>query len=348
MSKPIIAVTMGDPNSIGPELSLQALLNPTVLALCHPVLIGSLGPLALAKQVSHSQVHLNPIIHLSEAVFDAHTLNVYTVGEPLPMSAVQPGVITATAGGYAFDYVKTAIELALATQVQATVTNAISKEAMNLAGHAYPGHTEIYAQLTHTPKYSMMLAHGGLRVVHVSTHVSLREACERATYPRVLEVIHIAHQGCVAMGIANPVVGVCGLNPHAGENGMFGREEIDHIIPAIESAVAQGIQAVGPLPPDTAFPKARGGFYDVVVAMYHDQGHIPLKMEGFVYDPAQQRWQDVSGVNITLGLPIIRTSVDHGTAMDQAYQNTASPTSLINAIEMAVALAKGQPSKKGV
>lgn len=186
----------------------------------------------------------------------------------------------------------------------------------------------------------MMLAHDGLRVVHVSTHVSLREACDRVKKDRVLEVIRIADQACKAMGIPQPRVGVAGLNPHCGEGGLFGKEEIEEIGPAVQQAKKEGINVFGPIPPDTIFSKARGGWYDIVVAMYHDQGHIPLKLVGFVFDQEKQAWRTVSGVNITLGLPIIRTSVDHGTAFDQAGLGTATEDSLVNAIDYAVRFAK--------
>ncbi|HZK39489.1 MAG TPA: 4-hydroxythreonine-4-phosphate dehydrogenase PdxA, partial [Clostridia bacterium] len=173
-----------------------------------------------------------------------------------------------------------------------------------------------------------------------STHVSLREACDLVKQKRVLEVIELANKACMAMGIENPQIGVAGLNPHSGENGLFGKEEIEEITPAIEDAKSQGINAEGPVPPDTVFSKARGGWYDIVVAMYHDQGHIPLKVIGFVYDPKEQKWSSVAGVNITLGLPIIRTSVDHGTAFDQAGKGSANELSLLNAIEYAINFAQ--------
>ena len=187
----------------------------------------------------------------------------------------------------------------------------------------------------------MMLADANLRVVHVSTHVSLREACDRVKKERVYRCIHIANKACHALGIQSPRIGVAGLNPHAGENGMFGTEEITEITPAIQMAVAEGLCVEGPIPPDTVFSKARGGMYDVVVVMYHDQGHIPLKVTGFVYNEEQKRWSAVKGVNITLGLPIIRVSVDHGTAFGKAGKGTASADSLENAVfygaKMAVA-----------
>jgi 4-phospho-D-threonate 3-dehydrogenase / 4-phospho-D-erythronate 3-dehydrogenase len=249
------------------------------------------------------------------------------------------GEVSKEAGNAAYLYVEKVIELALEGKVDATVTNPLNKEALNLAGHHFAGHTEIYGQLTNTSKFSMMLADGDLRVVHVSTHVSLRQACDLVKKERVLDVINIAHHACLNLGIENPRIAVAGLNPHCGENGLFGTEEIDEIIPAIEVAKSEGINVFGPLPADTVFSKARGGMYDIVVVMYHDQGHIPLKLLGFVYDKELNKWKAVSGVNITLGLPIIRTSVDHGTAFDQAGKMTASELSLENAIDYAVQLA---------
>ncbi len=186
----------------------------------------------------------------------------------------------------------------------------------------------------------MMLAYKNLRVVHVSTHVSLKEACDRVKKDRILEVIRIANQACLDMGIGDPKVGVAGLNPHCGEGGLFGREEIEEIEPAVKAANREGINAEGPVPADSIFSKARGKFYDIVVAMYHDQGHIPLKVVGFVYNSEMKKWDAVEGVNITLGLPIIRTSVDHGTAFDQAGTGEANELSLINAIEYAINFAK--------
>ena len=187
----------------------------------------------------------------------------------------------------------------------------------------------------------MMLAHGDMRVVHVSTHVSLREACDRVKRQRVLDVIRIAHQGCCALGIEQPRIAVAGLNPHCGENGMFGTEEIEQIQPAINDALAEGICIPDgkPTPPDTVFSKAIGGWYDIVVAMYHDQGHIPLKVKGFVYDRQAQKWEAVSGVNVTLGLPIIRASVDHGTGFGHAGSGHANAISLVNAMDYAIRMA---------
>ena len=276
-----------------------------------------------------------------EAKYEYGTIDVLDMGL-VDMAQLKRGEVSAMCGDAAFKYVTKVIELAMDKKVDATVTNAFNKEAVNLAGHHYSGHTEIYADMTGTKNYTMMLAHENLRVVHVSTHVSLREACDRVKKQRVLDVIRIADKACKDLGIKEPKIGVAGLNPHSGEHGLFGREEIDEIIPAIEAAKAEGINADGPVPPDTVFSKARGGWYDIVVAMYHDQGHIPLKVVGFVYNHEKKAWDAVAGVNITLGLPIIRVSVDHGTAFDQAGTGTASELSLRNSIEYAVMFANNK------
>lgn len=248
--------------------------------------------------------------------------------------------ISSIAGKAAFKYVEKVIELALDDKVDATVTNPLNKEAMNLGGYNYAGHTEIYAELTGTEKYTMMLVDGDLRVVHISTHVSLREACDRVKKDRVVDVIKIANKACIDLGIEKPKVAVAGLNPHAGENGMFGREEIEEITPAIELCKSEGINVFGPEAPDTVFSRANGEMFDIVVAMYHDQGHIPLKVQGFVYSKEENKWKEVKGVTITLGLPIIRVSVDHGTAFDAAGKWSASEVSLENAIDYAIRFAE--------
>ena len=212
-------------------------------------------------------------------------------------------------------------------------------------GHThFDGHTEIYATYTNTKKYTMMLAHDDLRVVHVSTHVSLRQACDKVKKERVLECIRIANNACKAIGIQEPKIGVAGLNPHCGENGMFGVEEIEEIQPAINEAMEEGINIPEkkPTPPDSIFSKAIGGWYDIVVAMYHDQGHIPLKVEGFKYNKDLKKWDAVSGINVTLGIPIIRVSVDHGTGFDLAGTGECNQISLVNSIDYAIRLAENR------
>ena len=336
----IIGITMGDPASIGPEITAKALSDPAVYERCRPLVIGDVPVMEEALKITglSEKLKIHGIKDVKEALFQYGTIDVYDMGV-VDMKELKQGQVSVMAGNAAFQYVKKVIELAVEKQIDATVTNALNKEAMNLAGHHFSGHTEIYAEYTGTKKYTMMLAHENLRVVHVSTHVSLREACDRVKKDRVLEVIRIADQACKQLGIAEPKIGVAGLNPHSGENGMFGREEIEEITPAIDEAKAEGILADGPVPPDTVFSKARGGWYDIVVAMYHDQGHIPLKVVGFVYNHEEKKWDAVAGVNITLGLPIIRASVDHGTAFDQAGTGLASELSLVNAMDFAIRMA---------
>ena len=339
--KPILGITMGDPASIGPEITVKALSDLAIYEKCSPIIIGDAAVMEAAVGIVGKNVKINAVSDVKEAKFEFGTIDVYDM-KLVDMDKLERGVVSAMAGNAAFQYVKKVIELAMNHEVDATVTNALNKEAMNLAGHHYSGHTEIYAEYTGTKKYTMMLAHENLRVVHVSTHVSLREACDRVKKDRVLEVIRIADQACKELGIKEPKIGVAGLNPHSGENGMFGREEIEEITPAIEAAKGEGIIVDGPVPPETVFSKARGGWYDIVVAMYHDQGHIPLKVVGFVYNQAEQKWDAVAGVNITLGLPIIRASVDHGTAFDQAGKGVANELSLINAMDYAIRMSEGR------
>lgn len=342
MVKPIVAITMGDPASIGPEISLKAFQNSELFKKCRPLLVGDANVLKKVMTVlPELKMPLNVIHSVKEAKFEFGTMDIFDMGL-VDVDQLKFGEVSAMAGNAAYQYVHQVIELAMAHEVDATVTNALNKEAMNLAGHHFAGHTEIYAHFTNTKNYTMMLAYKNVRIVHVSTHVALQEACDLVKEPRVEEVIRIADSACKRLGIEHPRVGVAGLNPHASENGLFGHEEAAEIIPAIEAAKADGINVEGPVPPDTIFPKAIGGWYDIVVAMYHDQGHIPLKVLGFQYDEVKKKWGAVAGVNITLGLPIIRASVDHGTAFDQSLKGTANEISLEDAIDYAVKLANNR------
>ena len=346
---------MGDPFGNGPEITVQALSSPALYRRCRPLVVGDWSSMAYAIKVAR-QIHgcilsLHRVTCVDEALFQPGTIDLLDLGlvpeQAIPNNSQgglpQPFHVGASklGGEAAFQYVKKVIELAMCGQVDATVTNAISKEAINMAGHAFSGHTEIYAHYTHCTNYAMMLAHSELRVVHVSTHVSLREACDRVKKNRVLDCIRMANESCKARGISQPKIGVAGLNPHCGENGMFGTEEIAEIQPAIEAAIQEGILIPDgkSTPPDTIFSKALGGWYDVVVAMYHDQGHIPLKVKGFVYNKEKQAWDAVAGINVTLGLPIIRASVDHGTGYGHAGDGHANALSLRNAIDFAIQLA---------
>jgi 4-hydroxythreonine-4-phosphate dehydrogenase len=244
-------------------------------------------------------------------------------------------------GGYAaFQSVKKVIDLAMSGEIDATVTGPINKKSINEAGHHFAGHTEIYAEFTGTRKYAMLLVEDNLKVIHVSTHVSLRQACDLVKKERILEVVDLLHNGLISLGETNLKIGIAGLNPHAGDSGLFGTEDDEEILPAVEEAKRRGYDVDGPVPPDTLFAKAATGAYGGVVAMYHDQGHIPFKLSGFKWDAEKQRMDSVKGVNITMGLPIIRTSVDHGTAFEIAGKGIASPDAMVLAIESAVQLSK--------
>ena len=351
MERPIVGISMGDPFGNGPEITVKALNDPEVYKTCRPLVVGDRScmeyALAVSRKVNGIDLKLNLVESPAQGRYEYGTIDLIDLGivpkDKIPDTLAEdpPKAFDvgpcALGGEAAFQYVVKVIDLAMKKEIQATVTNALSKEAINMAGHHYSGHTEIYAEYTGTKKYAMMLAHHDLRVVHVSTHVSLREACDRVKKERVLEVIEIANKACKDMGIENPRIAVAGLNPHCGENGLFGREEIEEITPAIEAAKAEGITGVvGPCPPDSVFSQAIGGWYDIVVCMYHDQGHIPLKTVGFVYDREKQEWKAVEGVNVTLGLPIIRASVDHGTDFYHAGKGNGNELSLVNAIKYAV------------
>ncbi len=352
--KPIIGITMGDPAGNGPEITVKALSYARLYDSCRPIVVGDAKMIEQAARfVGHPEIRIHRCETVGQALFTPGTIDVLHLELISDVKAFPIGQVSVEGGNAAFQCVKRVIQLALAGEVDATCTNSLNKEAMNKAleyyhgeksdGHThFDGHTEIYATYTGTKKYTMMLAHHDLRVVHVSTHVSLREACDRVKKDRVLDVIRIAYKACKDMGIENPKVAVAGLNPHCGENGLFGTEEIQEIKPAIEAARAQGINAIGPIPPDSVFSEALGGWYDIVVCMYHDQGHIPLKTVGFVYDRDKQAWKAVEGVNVTLGLPIIRTSVDHGTGFSLAGKGTSNELSLVNAIDYAVQMANGR------
>ena len=349
MNKPIVGITMGDPAGSGPEITIKALADPEQYTYCRPIVVGDMKVFERARKfVGREDIVIHRCDKVSDALFTPGTIDVLHLDLIEDINKFEMAKVSVEGGNAAFQCVKKVIELAMAGEVDATCTNALNKEAMNKALEYYhgeksdgythfDGHTEIYATYTHTKKYTMMLAHHDLRVVHVSTHVSLREACDRVKKERVLEVIEIANKACKDMGIETPRIAVAGLNPHCGENGLFGREEIEEITPAIEAAKAEGITGVvGPCPPDSVFSQAIGGWYDIVVCMYHDQGHIPLKTVGFVYDREKQEWKAVEGVNVTLGLPIIRASVDHGTDFYHAGKGNGNELSLVNAIKYAV------------
>jgi len=340
---PLLAVTLGDPHGVGPEVALKALTSLRVRRAARCVAVGRPEDLEAAACVCGIAVTLREVTAQAVGEWQDEAIAVVPAGQP-PKGARAYGTVAAAAGQAALESIRAAVNMAMAGVVAGVVTAPINKEAVRLAGCPYPGHTELLAHLTGASTTRMMLVAKGLRVVHNSTHLSLRAACDAVTTERVLCTIRLAHRAAREMGIAEPRVGVAGLNPHAGESGLFGLEEQEQIAPAVAAARVDGIDAVGPVPPDTIFAQARAGAYHVVVAMYHDQGHIPVKTLGF--EPARgageggRRWSAVAGVNVTLGLPIIRTSVDHGTAFDIAGRGVARADSMVDAILLAAAMAR--------
>jgi 4-hydroxythreonine-4-phosphate dehydrogenase len=332
-----LAITMGDPAGIGPEIivracsKLRARLDSGDLRL---LIIGSGPALKRAQAELGSELDI-PEVRDSDAEWPSLCfLQADAEGEP-----IEPGKLSADGGRFAFKAVEQGVRFAQSGRVGGIVTAPLNKEALNKAGYHYPGHTEMLAELTGARGSVMMLAHGNMRVSHVSTHVALQDVPKRLTPERLRHVIDLTDAALRGLGMTRPKIAVAALNPHAGEGGLFGRQDIDVSEPTIAAAVADGLDVVGPVPGDTVFVKLRAGRYDAVIAMYHDQGHIPVKLLGFEVDPSTGRWQELSGVNITLGLPIIRTSVDHGTAFDIAGKGIANERSLIEAIEYAERLA---------
>jgi len=340
-TRPLLGITMGDPGGVGPEVCAKALADHEMYTYCRPLIIGDGAIMRDAVSFSGLELNVDSCKAVGDAKFSHGTIDVLDLHN-LPISDLHYKTVTPSQGRASFEYVDMAIKLAMAGEIDGTVTGPINKEAVNAAGYHYAGHTEIYGEKTGTTDYAMMLVDGAFRVTHVSTHVSLRQACDRAKKPRILRVIQLTDQTLKELGIPAPRIAVSGLNPHCSEGGLFGHEEEQEIIPAIEAARAEKIDATGPLPADTVFCKMKGGMFDAVVVMYHDQGHIPTKLVGFQYDEKTDSWGQMAGVNVTIGLPIIRTSVDHGTAFDRAGEGRANQQSMLDAIKMAAQLAKSK------
>lgn len=336
--KPIIGITMGDPASIGPEIAIKALLTEEIYDICRPILIGNAAVFQQIIEKISLPATIHPVRDVQQAKYIVGQPDVYDLGN-IDLNEVKFGEVSVVAGDAAFQSVKKVIELAMDGQLAATVTGPINKKSISEAGHAFPGHTEIYAHYTNTKKYAMLLVEEQMRVIHVSTHVSLREACDLVKKDRILEVIELLHNGLLSLNVENLKIGVAGLNPHAGDSGLFGTEDDQEIAPAVEEARKLGYDVEGPVPADTLFSKAATGYYGGIVAMYHDQGHIPFKLTGFKWNPEKKQMDSVKGVNITMGLPIIRTSVDHGTAFEIAGKGIASHDAMLLAIKAATQLA---------
>lgn len=326
---PILAITMGDAAGCGPEIIVKALADQTVYQLCRPLVFGDAKRMSFVRDRIESSLKINRVTDAQSGLYQCGTIDVLdfdNVPADLPF-----GQVDSRAGHAAYQYIEAAVQQALEKQVAAIVTAPINKEALHKGGHKFPGHTEILGELSQTKDYAMMLSSDDLKVIHVTTHVSMRQAADLIKKERVLRIIRLADRTLRLLGLENPRIAVAGFNAHAGENGLFGREELDDILPAVEAAQKEGINASGPIPPDTVFFRTvKRKEFDIVVVMYHDQGHIPIKVLGFE-----------EGINVTVGLPFLRTSVDHGTAFDIAGKGIADSASMTAAINFAAKVAQG-------
>lgn len=323
MKRPILGITMGDAAGIGPELILKALAVQDVYDKCAPLLIGSADVMAFYKERFGSSLDTRIVTDVQDGKFEYGTMDILDVGG-IDASQVEIGRVSPIVGKAAVVYTQEAGRLAMDGRIDAVVSAPLNKEAMYAAGYSFEGQTQILAELTGAKRYGMILILGDMRVMMLTTHMALRKACDAISKERVLSMIELAHQTLTTFGIRNPCIGVAGLNPHAGEGGTFGTEEINHIVPAINVAIERGINAIGPVPADVIFVKAQKGAYDIVLALYHDQANMAAKLLGFG-----------SVVTMLAGLPIIRTSVGHGTAFDIAGKNVADPRNFIEAIRVA-------------
>ena len=342
---PILAITMGDPAGIGPEIVARALSHPETYQKCRPIVTGDAEMMRKAVALLGLHLEVNAVQSVGDARFEYGVIDVFHL-PCIDTTTFEYGKVAAQCGHAAFVAIKKAIDLALEGEVDGTVTAPLNKEALNLAGHHFDGHTEMYATFTNTKKYAMLLADERLRVIHVSTHVPLRKACDLVKKERIIEVTELIDDACRQFGIQQPRIGIAGLNPHSSDNGLFGDEEALEITPAVEELKKRGFDVVGPVPPDTLFAKAKCGQFDGCVAMYHDQGHIPFKVVGFNWNPETEKMDSVKGVNITLGLPIIRVSVDHGTAFDVAGKGVASEDAMMVSIDYATKMAINRKNRK--
>ncbi len=337
--RPVLGISIGDPGGIGPEITAKALNKERIYEIARPVMVGDLRVMEDVLKFTNVALTLNPVRKVQDARGVYGMLDILDL-KNMPIDRLKYKEVTSEQGKASFEYVAKVIELAMERKIDGTVSGPINKAAIHAAGYRYAGHTEIYGAMTDTKDYSMMLTHGNFRVTHVSTHVSLREACDRVTKDRIIRVIDLTWDALQNFGISRPRIAVAGLNPHCGEGGIFGREDDEEVLPAVEFACHKGYNVAGPIPADTVFSKMKGGMYDAVVVMYHDQGHIPMKFLGFQYNEKTGQWGEMSGVNVTLGLPIVRTSVDHGTAFGKAGEGRANPQSMIEAIQLGAMLAK--------
>jgi 4-hydroxythreonine-4-phosphate dehydrogenase len=337
MDTKTIAITLGDPAGIGPEIALKAVQSLEARLSAKEFRLLLVGDVATLQSTGAKLgLPVPPVTNAGSLSEAPHTaiLPTSALREPIEI-----GKVSAECGRQAFEAVDIAVKQAMSGGISAIVTAPLNKEALHLAGYDYAGHTEMLADLTGVRDSVMMLAHGDFRVSHVSTHCALEDVPKRATAQRIRRVVDLTHGTLVELGVPNPRIAIAALNPHAGEGGIFGRHDIDITTPIVEDYQSRNMRVEGPVPGDTVFVKLRAGQYDAVIAMYHDQGHIPVKLLGFSIDKTTGKWNALSGVNVTLGLPIIRTSVDHGTAFDIAGKGIAQASSLLEAVDYALKLA---------
>ena len=334
MRRPVLGVTMGDPAGVGPEIIARATAEPAVRAACRPVVIGAAATMREALALVGGAQAVHAVSRVADCRWAEGTVEVLDLGN-VDMATLPRCEVSAAAGRAAYEYIERSVALVQAGEIDAIVTAPVNKEALAAAGVQHSGHTEILAQLSNTRDFAMLLMGKELKVIHVTTHVALRRVPDLVTRERVLTTIRLAQRTLEGLGQPHGRIAVAGLNPHAGEDGLFGDEEQQQIVPAIEAARAEGLSVTGPLPADTLFSRARGGEFDIVVAMYHDQGHIPVKTLGFEYDETTKKWTGLSGVNVTVGLPFLRVSVDHGTAFDRSWKGVANHESMVEALDVA-------------
>jgi len=326
-NRPIIGITMGDAAGVGPEIIMKSLAHASVYEQCRPVVIGDAARLRDAGRRAGVDLEVRAVSRPADGAFRVGVVD--CIDMALIPADLPYGKLSAVAGDAAYQYIARTVELTSKGELDAICTAPLNKEALHAGGHIFPGHTEMLAHLTGIDEVSMMLVAPNLRVIHVTTHIGLLDAIEKIDAGLVERTIQRGRDLLVRAGLGDPRIAVCGINPHAGENGLFGHgEEEEKIVPAIEACRRRGWNVEGPLPADTLFYRAQRGDFDLVIAMYHDQGHGPVKVLGLE-----------SGVNITIGLPVVRTSVDHGTAFDIAGSGRADERSLIEAIRQAVQLA---------
>jgi 4-hydroxythreonine-4-phosphate dehydrogenase len=316
-----IAITMGDPGGVGPEIIVKALNCAEIREYCNPIVVGDAGVLSGAVKLSGLPLKIKSISGISESRPEVGILEVLDIKS---RSSFKKNVPSKNAGSAFVKYIRKSVELALSREVDAIVTAPISKESLKMAGHPWPGHTELLAELTNTDRFAMMFVSDKLKVILCTIHIPLKDVPKRINTELVFETILLAEAGAKMLGMDKPRIAVAGLNPHAGESGIMGKEEMKSIIPAVQKAQSAGLSVSGPYPPDVIFHKAYNGAFDIIVCMYHDQGLVPFKMLAFD-----------TGVNVTVGLPIVRTSPDHGTAFDIAWKNMANPSSMLEAIKLA-------------